>query len=93
MPEQRLQPPHNLDLRVCGVPVGRGADRTTHDTFDHFAQAEAIAKAKAEGKYRGRGRAVDYAKVKRLHQQGVSPTEVANLLWAGRTTIYRALAA
>jgi DNA invertase Pin-like site-specific DNA recombinase len=54
-------------------------------------QAEGIAKAKAEGKYRGRLPTVDYGQVKRLHGQGVSPTEIASLLGIGRTTVYRAL--
>jgi len=56
-------------------------------------QAEGIAKAKAEGKYRGRSRSADYDKVNKLHGQGISPTEIASLLGVGRTTVYRALAA
>jgi DNA invertase Pin-like site-specific DNA recombinase len=56
-------------------------------------QAEGIAKAKAAGKYRGRSRSTDYAQVKKLHVQGISPTEIASLLGLGRTTVYRALSA
>ena len=56
-------------------------------------QAEGIAKAKAEGKYRGRSRSADYDKINKLHGQGIRPTEIASLLGVGRTTVYRALAA
>ncbi len=56
-------------------------------------QAEGIAKAKAAGKYRGRSPSIDYSQVKRLSEQGNSPTEVAGLLKIGRTSVYRALAA
>lgn len=56
-------------------------------------QAEGIARAKAAGVYKGRAPSVDYAKVRRLHSQGIKPTEIAELLGVGRTTVYRALAA
>jgi DNA invertase Pin-like site-specific DNA recombinase len=57
-------------------------------------QREGIARAKQiPGKYKGRSPSADYAKVKKLHQQGVSPTEIASLLGIGRTTVYRALSA
>ena len=56
-------------------------------------QAEGIAKAKSiEGKYKGRSPSIDYAKVRKLHAQGNSPTEIASLLGIGRTSVYRALA-
>lgn len=54
-------------------------------------QAEGIARAKQEGRYRGRAASIDYAKVKRLHGQGISPSEIAGLLGIGRTSVYRAL--
>jgi len=54
-------------------------------------QAEGIAKAKELGKYRGRSTVIDYAQVKKLHRQGLSPTEIASLLRIGRTSVYRAL--
>ncbi|MDP9414273.1 MAG: recombinase family protein [Pseudomonadota bacterium] len=56
-------------------------------------QREGIERAKAEGRYRGRSKAIDYAKVKKLHRQGSTPTEIADLLKIGRTSVYRALAA
>lgn len=56
-------------------------------------QAEGIAKAKAAGKYRGRAPSIDYAQVKKLHAQGINPTDIGKLLRCGRTTVYRALSA
>lgn len=56
-------------------------------------QAEGIAKAKAEGKYKGRSPSIDYKQVQKLHGQGINPTEIAGLLGIGRTSVYRALAA
>jgi len=55
-------------------------------------QAEGIARARQEGRYKGRSASIDYAKVKKLHIQGISPTEIAGLLGIGRTSVYRALA-
>lgn len=56
-------------------------------------QREGIAKAKAEGKYKGRaatarGKAQD---VLALHQQGVGGTEIAKRLGIGRASVYRIL--
>ncbi|CAP56190.1 putative resolvase [Gluconacetobacter diazotrophicus PA1 5] len=56
-------------------------------------QAEGIAKAKAEGKYRGRK---PTARAKAVHvramsAEGVSPTEIAKRLGIGRASVYRCL--
>jgi DNA invertase Pin-like site-specific DNA recombinase len=57
-------------------------------------QAEGIARAKKiEGKYQGRAPSIDYAQVRKLHSQGISPTQIASLLKIGRTSVYRALSA
>lgn len=56
-------------------------------------QREGIAKAKAEGKYRGR-KPTAQAKsdeVKALHAQGVGATEIAKRLGIGRASVYRVL--
>ena len=56
-------------------------------------QREGIAKAKAEGRYRGRAPVPD-AKVKRafaLKRQGLKPAEIAKELSLGRSTVYRVL--
>jgi DNA invertase Pin-like site-specific DNA recombinase len=57
-------------------------------------QREGIAKAKAEGKYKGRAPTarVKSAEVQRLHKEGVGPTEIARRLQIGRASVYRALA-
>lgn len=54
-------------------------------------QMEGIAKAKAEGKYRGRKPSVDREQVIALHSQGVRPATIAKQLGVGRTSVYRAL--
>jgi DNA invertase Pin-like site-specific DNA recombinase len=52
-----------------------------------------IAKAKAEGKYKGRAPTAraKAADVLRLRKEGVGPTEIAKQLRIGRTSVYRAL--
>jgi DNA invertase Pin-like site-specific DNA recombinase len=56
-------------------------------------QREGIAKAKAEGKYRGR-KATARAKanlVRELHEKGIGATEIAKQLGIGRASVYRVL--
>jgi len=58
-------------------------------------QREGIAKAKGEGRYKGRkptARA-KAGEVRRLHGQGVRPTEIAKRLGIGRASVYRVLQA
>ena len=52
-------------------------------------QMEGIARAKAEGKYRGRKRSIDAEKVKQLRDEGMGATEIAKLLGIGRASVYR----
>lgn len=54
-------------------------------------QREGIAKAKAEGKYRGRAPTAraKASEVRRLLAEGVTPTEVAKTLGIGRSSVYR----
>ena len=57
-------------------------------------QREGIAKAKAEGKYRGRkptARA-KAAEIAALRSQGVSPNKIARDLGIGRSSVFRILA-
>ena len=54
-------------------------------------QMEGIARAKAEGKYRGRKRSIDAEKVKQLRDEGMGATEIAKLLGIGRASVYRVL--
>lgn len=55
-------------------------------------QLEGIAAAKARGAYKGRKRSIDDQGVRRLHAQGLGPTEIARQLGIGRASVYRALA-
>lgn len=58
-------------------------------------QREGIAKARAEGKYKGR-KPTAMAKaddVQRLRAEGKGPTEIAKILGIGRASVYRILAA
>ena len=57
-------------------------------------QREGIAKAKGEGKYRGRAptarRLAD--QVRELKAKGIPPTQIAQQLKIGRASVYRVLA-
>jgi DNA invertase Pin-like site-specific DNA recombinase len=57
-------------------------------------QREGIAKAKAEGKYKGRAPTAlsKSAEVQRLHKDGIGATEIARRLQIGRASVYRVLA-
>lgn len=55
-------------------------------------QLEGIAKAKADGVYKGRKTAIDADKVKELAATGMGATEIAKALKIGRASVYRCLA-
>jgi DNA invertase Pin-like site-specific DNA recombinase len=54
-------------------------------------QLEGIAKAKAQGVYRGRKPSIDPGRVKQLKRDGLGPTEIARTLKIGRASVYRVL--
>ena len=56
-------------------------------------QAEGIARAKAEGKYKGRKATAMEKKpeVLQLHENGFNPTQIAKRLSVSRSSVYRAL--
>lgn len=54
-------------------------------------QMEGIAKAKANGVYKGRKPSVDATEVLALRDGGMKPTEIAMKLQVSRTTVWRAL--
>jgi DNA invertase Pin-like site-specific DNA recombinase len=56
-------------------------------------QREGIAKAKSEGRYKGRVRTVrrQAADIIRVKSEGVRPTEIATKLGIGRASVYRVL--
>jgi DNA invertase Pin-like site-specific DNA recombinase len=56
-------------------------------------QMEGIAKAKAEGVYKGRKPVIDVAKVRKLKADGLGATEIADALHIGRSSVYRVLEA
>src|SRR5215217_5487036 len=53
-------------------------------------QMEGIAKAKAEGVYKGRKPSIDAAQVRALAAKGLGATEIALRLGIGRASVYRA---
>jgi DNA invertase Pin-like site-specific DNA recombinase len=56
-------------------------------------QLEGIAKAKAEGAYKGRPPSIDPAKVRELKAREMGGTEIARTLKIARASVYRMLAA
>ncbi len=54
-------------------------------------QAEGIARAKAEGVYKGRQPTVDGTAVRRLHGEGIGAAAIAARLKIGRASVYRVL--
>lgn len=55
-------------------------------------QMEGIAKAKADGVYKGRKASIDPVKVLELKASGLGPVAIAKQLKIGRASVYRALA-
>jgi DNA invertase Pin-like site-specific DNA recombinase len=56
-------------------------------------QLEGIAKAKAEGVYKGRKPSIDRAELRRLQSEGLGATEIAKRLGIARASVYRLLEA
>src|SRR5262245_24655046 len=56
-------------------------------------QLEGIAKAKAEGVYKGRKPSISHEKVVSLSKEGLGATEIARRLQIGRASVYRVLSA
>jgi DNA invertase Pin-like site-specific DNA recombinase len=56
-------------------------------------QREGIAKAKADGRYKGRAPTVRRRadEIRRLHVNGTGPTEIARQLGVARSSVYLAL--
>jgi DNA invertase Pin-like site-specific DNA recombinase len=54
-------------------------------------QLEGIARAKAEGVYKGRPASIDGVKVRAMKAKGMGATEIARALKIGRASVYRAL--
>lgn len=54
-------------------------------------QLAGIEQAKRQGKYKGRGKTVNDAEVKRLKDKGMGASEIAKTLGIGRASVYRSL--
>lgn len=83
-----------------GTPTGRlmltmlGAVAEFERALMLERQREGIAKAKAEGRYKGRAPTAQAKRpeVMKLTAEGVRPTEIAKRLGIGRASVYRVLA-
>jgi DNA invertase Pin-like site-specific DNA recombinase len=83
------------------IDTGTAAGKAFLDMLGVFAefetnlrkerQMEGIAKAKAEGVYKGRKPSIDTVKVKALKAEGMGPSAIAKALGIGRASVYRAL--
>ena len=56
-------------------------------------QLEGIARAKSEGRYKGRQATIDPAAVAALRAEGLGASEIARRMGCGRATVYRLLGA
>lgn len=56
-------------------------------------QRDGIDKAKADGRYKGRPKSIDAARVAELRAEGIGATEIARQLGVGRASVYRVLKA
>ncbi|WP_010511576.1 recombinase family protein [Komagataeibacter europaeus] len=83
------------------VDTGTAAGKAFLDMLGVFAefetnlrkerQLEGIAAAKERGVYKGRKPSIDREKVRKMHKEGISPTNISSMLGIGRTSVYRAL--
>jgi DNA invertase Pin-like site-specific DNA recombinase len=91
------------ELKATEQPIdtGTAAGKCFMDMLGVFAefetnlrrerQLEGIAKAKAEGVYKGRPASIDVAKVRELKARGVGATKIAKTLKIHRASVYRVL--
>src|ERR1700730_5869302 len=65
-----------------------GAFAEFETTLRRERQLEGIAKAKAEGVYKGRRASIDASQVRAMKSQGLGATEIAKALRIGRASVY-----
>jgi DNA invertase Pin-like site-specific DNA recombinase len=92
------------NLRATEQPIdtGTAAGKCFLDMLGVFAefetnlrrerQLEGIAKAKAEGVYKGRPAKIDAAEIRKLKAEGVGASEIARRLNIARDSVYRLMA-
>ena len=90
-----------LECTEQPVNTGTAAGKAFLDMLGVFAefetnlrrerQLEGIAKAKAEGVYKGRPASIDAAKVQARKAEGVGATDITKRLGIGRASVYRLL--
>ena len=83
------------------IDTGTAAGKAFLDMLGVFAefetnlrkerQMEGIAKAKADGVYKGRKPSINTAQVRSLHAEKLGATEIAERLGIGRASVYRVL--
>lgn len=91
-----------LECTEQPVNTGTAAGKAFLDMLGVFAefetnlrrerQLEGIAKAKAEGVYKGRPASIDADKVRALKAEGAGASDIAKRLGIGRASVYRLLA-
>lgn len=94
---------NGIALRATDQPIdtGSAAGRAFLQMLGVFAefetairkerQLEGIARAKANGVYKGRRATIDADKVRALKERGVGPSQIAKQLGIGRASVYRVL--
>jgi len=93
----------SLRILAIGLDTNTSTGRLILNVFGSLAewerdqmlerQREGIAKAKVEGKYKGRKPSVPADRVHALHKSGMGPAAIARELKVGRASVYRAIAA
>ena len=90
-----------MDLRVldCAIDTTSAQGRLQLNILTSIAQferevmlerqREGIARAKADGKYKGRKRSIDYEEVRLMLLAKLSPTDIARKLGINRVTVYK----
>ena len=94
-----LAPPHvqkalaggraGVDRLLSGLETWLGVFAEFETNLRRERQLEGIAKAKAEGKYKGRPASINAAKVRAMKAEGLGASEIAKALKIGRASVYR----
>jgi DNA invertase Pin-like site-specific DNA recombinase len=90
-----------LRVLAMGLDTGTATGRLMFNVVSSVAQfepevmlerqREGIAKAKAEGRYKGRPVSLDHARIKALKAEGLGATEIADQVGCSRRAVYKVL--